>query len=153
MAEKIEAKTSHRCKASAQRVYEAWLKPDKVRAWMKASLQSMGLAGDVRQIEIAPRVGGAFLFTDMRDGAEARHWGTYAELEDSRKIAFTWIVDESEESDPSRVVLQLRPDGEGCIATLTHELDAKWADYIAQTENAWKCMLQATDAMLEEEGG
>ncbi|MDA2939161.1 SRPBCC domain-containing protein [Acidobacteria bacterium AH-259-A15] len=149
MTEKIEVKVSHRFKASAERVYDAWLKPDKVRAWMRTALQSMGLSGDIGQIEIDPKVGGAFLFTDIRDGTETRHWGTYLELERPHKIVFTWIVDESEESDPSQVVLTIQPEGEGCIATIIHEMDAKWADYVAQTENGWSCMMEATDVLLE----
>ena len=149
MTEKIEVKVSHRFKASAERVYDAWLKPDKVRVWMRTALQSMGLSGDIGQIEIDPKVGGAFLFTDIRDGTETRHWGTYLELEYPHKIVFTWIVDESEESDPSQVVLTIQPEGEGCIATIIHEMDAKWADYVAQTENGWSCMMQATDVLLK----
>jgi len=92
---------------------------------MRAALQSMGLSGDVGQIEIDPKVGGAFLFTDMRDGTEARHWGTYLELDRPRKIAFTWIVDLTEEPDPSKVTMTIELDGAGCAATIVHELDAK----------------------------
>ena len=149
MTEKIEVGVSHRFKASAERVYDAWLEPDKVRVWMRTASQSMGLSGDIGQIEIDPRVGGAFLFTDIRDGTETRHWGTYLELERPHKIVFTWIVDESEESDPSQVVLTIQPEGEGCIATIIHEMDAKWADYVEQTENGWSCMMQATEVLLE----
>ncbi len=149
MTEKIEVKVSHRFKASAECVYDAWLQPDRVRVWMRTALQSMGLTGEIGQIEIDPKVGGAFLFTDMRDGTETRHWGTYLELERPHKIVFTWITDESEESDPSKVTLTIQPDAEGCIASIIHEMDAKWADYVAQTENGWSCMMQATDVLFE----
>ncbi len=83
----------------------------------------------------------------MRDGTEARHWGKYLVQDRPRKIVFTWIVDLSEEFDPSRVTFSIEPDGEGCIATIIHELDAKWADYVAQTETGWSCMMRATDAL------
>lgn len=149
MAKKIKAKVSHRFTASAERVYDAWLDPDKVRVWMKTAGQSMGLAGDVRQVEIDPRVGGAFLFSDMRDGVETKHWGTYQELDRPRRIVFTWILDEAEESDPGRVSLAIQPNGTGCVATIVHEMDAKWAGYETQTKNGWSCMMQATDAFLE----
>ena len=150
MTERIKVEASHRFKASAERVYDAWLDPDKVRVWLKAALKNMGLSGDIGQIEVNPEVGGEFLFTDMRDGIETRHWGTYLELERPHKIVFTWItVDKSEESDPSRVVLTIQPDDEGCTATIVHELDAKWADYVSQTESGWSCMMQATDESLQ----
>ncbi|MCZ6617240.1 MAG: SRPBCC domain-containing protein [Gammaproteobacteria bacterium] len=151
MSEKIKVKVSHRFKASPERVYDAWLDPEKVRLWLRVSLQNMGLSGDIGQVEVNPIVGGDFLFTDIRDGIEARHWGTYLELERPNKIAFTWIVDESEASDPSRVVLTIQPEDEGCTATIVHELDAKWADYVSQTENGWNCMLRATDTLLENQ--
>lgn len=150
MTSKIEAKVTHRFKASADRVYDAWLDPKKARPWMEAALTKLGLAGDIQRVEIDARVGGKFFFSDMRDGTEARHWGTYLELDRPRKIAFTWIVDEAEESDPSKVALTIEPDGEGCIATIVHEMDAQWADYIAQTQSGWGCMLKAIDASLNE---
>ena len=149
MAEKIEVKVSHRFRAAAERVYDAWLDPDKVRVWMRTAGQRMGLSGDIGQIEIDPTVGGSFLFSDMRDGVETKHWGTYLELDRPHRIVFTWILDEAEESDPGRVNLTVEPDGEGCIVTIVHEMDAKWADYEEQTKNGWSCMMQATDALLE----
>ena len=88
MNAKIEARARHRFKATAEQVYDAWLDPDQVRLWMAASLKNFGLAGDIKRVEIDPRVGGKFFFSDMRDGEEARHWGTYLVLERPRKIVF-----------------------------------------------------------------
>ena len=113
------------------------------------ALQSMGLSGEIGRIEIDAKVGGAFLISDMRDGVEAKHWGTYLELERPRKIVFTWITDPSEEADPSNVSLKIEPDGEGCIVTIVHEMDAKWADFKEQTAYGWSSALQATDKVLE----
>jgi uncharacterized protein YndB with AHSA1/START domain len=70
----------------------------------------------------------------MRDGKEARHWGIYLELDRPRKIVFTWIVAESEEADPSVVTLTIQPEADGCIATIVHEMDATWAEYVSRTE-------------------
>lgn len=73
MSSKIEVNVSHRFNVSAETYYDAWLDPDKVRAWQRKSLQKMELSGEIGKIETDPKVGGAFLFTDMRDGVEARH--------------------------------------------------------------------------------
>ena len=148
MGAKIEARVSHHFKASPERVYDAWLDPGLVRAWMAAALKSLGLAGDIRRVEIDARVGGKFFFSDIRDGNEARHWGTYLELERPRKIAFTWIVDESEEADPSTVTLSIEPEASGCVATIVHELDAAWAEYVARTESGWARMLSEVERLL-----
>jgi uncharacterized protein YndB with AHSA1/START domain len=148
MSSKIEARVSHRFQAAAERVFDAWLNPEQVRAWMAAALQSLGLAGDIRRVEIDARVGGKFYFSDMRDGNEARHWGTYLELDRPRKIVFTWIVDESEEADPSTVTLTIQPERSGCVATIVHEIDARWAEYVERTERGWARMLGEVERLL-----
>jgi uncharacterized protein YndB with AHSA1/START domain len=148
MDSKIEAKVSHHFKSTAEQVYDAWLDPKKVRIWMAAALKSLGLSGDIQRIEIDAQVGGKFFFSDMRDGTEARHWGTYLELDRPTRIVFTWIVDESEEANPSKVTLTIHPEADGCMATIVHEMDKAWLDYVAQTENGWSRMLQQVDNIL-----
>ena len=44
MNSRIEARVSHRFKAPAERVYDAWLDPAQVRAWMAAALKSSATA-------------------------------------------------------------------------------------------------------------
>ncbi len=151
MANTIEVTVSHRFAASAERVYDAWLSPDKVRVWLTTALKNMGISGDVRKVEIDPAIGGKFLFTDIRDGVESRNWGTYLELEPPHKLVFTWMSDESEESDHSKVVVTIQRDGEGCVVTIIHEMDAKWADYESQAASGWSCMMQGMDSLLETE--
>jgi uncharacterized protein YndB with AHSA1/START domain len=148
MSSKIEARVTHRFKAPAERVYDAWLNPDQVRMWLGAALKSHGLSGEIRRIEIDPKVGGKFFFSDMRGGQEARHWGTYLELDRPRKIVFTWIVDESEETNPSTVTLTIQSEGTGSVATIVHEMDAKWIEYVSRTEGGWARMLGEVDRLL-----
>src|SRR6185295_4998121 len=95
------AKVTRRMSASPERVYDAWLDPAKLRAWMSAALKEMGLSGEIRRIEVDARVGGKFFFSDMRDAGEAKHWGSYRVLDRPRRIEFTWIVDAGQENDPS----------------------------------------------------
>ena len=72
----------------------------------------------------------------------------YLELEHPRKIAFTWIVDESDEADPSVVTITIQSESQECTATIVHEMDAMWAEYVSRTESAWARMLQAIDGFL-----
>ena len=90
MTSKIEAKVTHRFRSSADRVYDAWLTPEKARHWMEAALLKCGLAGDVRRIDIDARVGGSFFFSDMRDGAETKHWNWPCALPRARRPAAAW---------------------------------------------------------------
>ncbi len=83
----------------------------------------------------------------LRGGTEARHWGTCLELERPRKIVLTWITDESEESDPSKVFLTIEPDGQGCKSTNVHEMAAKWSEYVALTGNGWSRMMQTIEVV------
>jgi uncharacterized protein YndB with AHSA1/START domain len=102
----------------------------------------------MREVEIDACVGGKFTFSDMRDGAEARHWGTYLALDRPSRISFTWITSKSEEADPSVVALTIDPEGEGCTVRLVHQLDAQWADFVARTESGWARMLDRVDELL-----
>jgi uncharacterized protein YndB with AHSA1/START domain len=148
--ESVKARVSHRFAAAPERVYDAWLDPARLRVWMAAALQEMGIAGDIRRIEVDARVGGKFFFSDMRDAGEARHWGTYRVLDRPRKIEFTWIVDESLENELSVVTITIVPDGAGCEVTIEHEIAAGWAAYVEKTEAGWSRMLRAIDMMLTQ---
>jgi uncharacterized protein YndB with AHSA1/START domain len=142
------AKVTHRFAASPERVYDAWLEPAKMRVWMSAALKDMGLSGEMKRVEIDARVGGKFFFSDMREAGEAKHWGTYRVLDRPRKIEFTFIVEGSEESDPSVVTITIEPDGTGCVVTIIHTMAAEWASYVERVEMGWSRMLRAIDAML-----
>src|ERR671925_1853553 len=115
------AKVTHRFSASPERVYNAWLEPAKMGAWMSAALKQMGQPGEMKRVEVDARVGGKFFISDMRQAGEAKHWGTYRVLDRPRKIEFTWFVDESQEADPSVVTITIEPDGTGSRVTIVHE--------------------------------
>ena len=145
MVNSVEARVSEQCRSAAEQIFDAWLNPTRVRQWMAASLRSMGLPGDIRDIEIDTRPGGRFLFSDQRGDTTARHWGTYLEIDPPRRLVFTWNVDVNDEGDPSRVTLSLEPAGSGCVATIVHRMDARWADWVTATAETWGRMLRASE--------
>lgn len=151
---RIEAKVTHRFAASPERVYDAMLDLGKVRLWQQGWLQQAGIAGEISALELDLMVGGKFLFADRRAGGEARHWGEFLALERPRKISFTWIVDKSEEADPSVVtmIIEPEPDGPGSVVTLYNTMGAEWAEHLPQTEKGWQTMLWAIDGVLRAEG-
>jgi uncharacterized protein YndB with AHSA1/START domain len=140
------AEYEFRCRADA--VYQAWLSPALARRWMAAALESMGLPGDMRTVEIDPRVGGGFRFEDQRGAVLASHWGTYLVLEPPRTISFTWITDPADEDDPSVVTVQIESLAAGCVATVTQPLRPEWRDYVEQTTRGWSSMLRAMAACV-----
>ncbi|UGU32519.1 SRPBCC domain-containing protein [Mycolicibacterium smegmatis] len=147
MTDIIEARVEHRFEsATAEQVFDAWLDQGDVRAWMAAALRAHGLEGDIRRVEIDPRVGGRFFFSDVRDGAEAEHWGTYQALERPKLIEFTWFTSEDEEQNSTSLVrIEITPEPQGCSVVLTHKLDATFAEYREPTETGWRTMLTAVD--------
>jgi uncharacterized protein YndB with AHSA1/START domain len=150
MADTIEAKVTHKSPARPAAIYDAWLDPRQIRLWMSEALKQSGLPGEIVACGTDPVVGGAFLFTDRRDGGEARHWGHYRHLERPKRIVFTWITSEADANDPSKVTLILEPDpdGPGAVVTLYHEMLAKWDEHRERTERGWRQMLEQVDALL-----
>lgn len=152
MAKTVEATIVHEFKASPERVFDAWLDPVKVRAWSSQPILGRP-AADVRRVEINPRVGGRFTFSDMREDGEAVHWGTYLEIDRPRKLVFTWFTSEEEEKENNSVVaLNIEPRGTGCRATIVHSMDERWTEWVKQTEKGWGVMLGQIEAEFADIG-
>ncbi len=148
MSKTVEATVTHRFKASAERVFDAWLREDMAREWMKLPVPGFGPM-DVRRVEIDARVGGRFTFSDMRAEGEAVHWGYYLEIDRPRTLVFSWFTSAEEEAENSSIVtLTIAPLAAGCEVTLVHRMDAKWAEYVERTEFGWNSMLGKIDALL-----
>jgi uncharacterized protein YndB with AHSA1/START domain len=148
-ASTIEAKVTHRFRASPEEIYEAWLEPEIIRSWMSLDVPDKGI-GEVMTIETDPQEGGRFLFTDRRADGEARHWGNYTSLHRPHKIAFTWVTAADQEDEPSLVTIVILPHPAGGTAvTLTHDVDERWADYLGQVEKGWGVMLAQMEALLD----
>jgi uncharacterized protein YndB with AHSA1/START domain len=139
---RVEAKTVHEIEAPAERVFDAWLDPLELRSWAAQPVPGLPPA-DVRRVEVDARVGGKFTFSDMREEGEAVHWGYYLEIDRPRRLVFSWFTSEEEEQQNNSVVtLTIEARASGCRATIVHSVDARWADYVEQTANAWALMLR-----------
>jgi uncharacterized protein YndB with AHSA1/START domain len=130
--------------ASPERVFDAWLDPEMIGRWMFGPALR---EEEVLRIVADGRVGGTFSFLVRRQGEEIDHVGKYRVIDRPRRLVFTWgIAGESE--DESLVIIEIGPSGTGTELSLTHELDAKWADYASRTEAGWTRMLDALAATL-----
>ncbi len=154
VAKTTEVKVNRRFTVPPERVFDAWLDVETVREWMALPFAALdGRPVDVRRVEIAPRVGGRFTFSDMREHREAVHWGTYLEIDRPKRLVFTWFTSaEEEQTNNSVVTLTIEPDKEGCAATIVHQMDAKWADYVMQTQQGWSGMLGSIGQRLDAAG-
>ena len=100
-------------KASAKRIYDAWLDPK-----MFAALMSLDGAVTVTDAKTDPRVGGRFALMIHNGETEVPHAGTYLQLQPHTRIRFTW---ESPYVDAgSSVTIDLTPQGDMTEIALTH---------------------------------
>ena len=126
----------------SDQVFDAWIRPDLLRDWMSKPLAGSTAPTDIRKVETDPRIGGRFEFADMREDGLARAFGTYLVVDRPRELAFTWFTSEEEARDDHSVVRMAFQDTEqDCNVVLSHEMSAIYADYLRQTEAAWRHML------------
>ncbi|MPY91370.1 MAG: SRPBCC domain-containing protein [Luteitalea sp.] len=135
----IHLRVTRRFSASPERVFDAFLDPAKARQFMFATA-----SGQMVRVEIDARVGGSYNFTDRRDGEDAEHTGEYLEIDRPRRLMFTL----RQGSDVSRVIIEIVPLGTGCELTLTHEINAEWAEYAGRTKEGWTGILDGLAATL-----
>ena len=133
---------THRFTASAERVYDAWLDPEKVRRFLYATA-----AGEIVRCEVDARVGGKYVIVDRRNGEDVLHEGTYLELERPRRIVFTVCVPKYS-PDEDRVTIDIKPLAQGCELTLTTQTADEWAE---RTERGWAMILDVLDETLPRE--
>lgn len=138
----IIIRVRRRFDASAERVFDAWLDPERARKFLFSTS-----TGVMVRAEIDARVGGSFNFTDRRDGEDVEHIGQYLEIDRPKRLIFTFHT-ERNSTDLSRVTIEIAPVGAGCDLTLTHEMDAKWAEYKDRTEAGWTMILEGLGAVL-----
>jgi uncharacterized protein YndB with AHSA1/START domain len=142
----VKVSVSRHFDASPERVFDAWLDPEMIGKWMFGPALR---EEEVLRVVADARVGGAFSFLVRRQGKEIDHVGKYREIDRPRRLVFTWgIAGESE--DESLVIIEIAPQVTGAELTLTHEMDAKWADYASRTKAGWTKMLDALETALSE---
>lgn len=147
MADIVTARVAYEfADVGAAEVFDAWTQVALLRDWMEKPLAGSTEPPDIRKIETDPRVGGRFEFADMREDGLARCLGTYLAVERPRLLEFTWFTSEEEERDEHSLVrIEIAGAGSGCRVALSHDMSAAYADYLEQTETAWRHMLSSID--------
>jgi len=124
--------------ASAEDLFDAWLDPDSMSAWMKPR--------NIREThaENEPREGGAFRITMVRDdAASVLHTGTYRVIDRPHRLVFTWssphtdfrdsIVTVTFESLTSSTVVQIHQVGLPSAAEQAGHTDG-WSSALAELD-------------------
>jgi uncharacterized protein YndB with AHSA1/START domain len=115
MAAKPSLTLKRRINAAPEKVFSAWIDPEKVKRWMGP--------GEVKvlQVESDPRTGGRYRWLmQAPDGEHHDVSGVYREVVPNQKLVFTWAWKSTPERE-SLVTVEVKPDGDGSMLTLTHE--------------------------------
>ena len=115
MASKPSLALKRRLKAPPEAVYEAWTKPEKMIRWWGNTGHKTPIA------ETDLRVGGRFRVQFWTPDDEHHSVsGVYREIEPPTRLVFSWAWQSTPERE-SQVTVDLKPDNDGTILTLTHE--------------------------------
>lgn len=136
----IEVRATRYIEASPERVFDAWLVPRMLGQWMFGPRVRQE---NVMRLDVDPRVGGSFSLKVERNGQIIDHVGRYLEIERPHRLVFTWAVKGESDDEPSQVHIDIAASSSGCVLTLVHTMDAKWADYAQRAQDAWNTMLDA----------
>lgn len=129
-----------RIAVAPEQVFDAWLDPDQAGHWLFRTAD-----GVLERCEIEARVGGRFRIDERRGGDIAEHHGEFVELERPSRLAFDFWTSFSNER--TRVTIDIVPDREDSILTLTHE--GVWADWEEKTRQGWATILDGVARALE----
>lgn len=133
-------RVTRRFTASPERVFDAWLDPDKAGKFLFATA-----TGQMVRTQIDARVGGKFALVDRRNGEDIEHVGEYQEIDRPRRLVFSFCVPKFS-SDATRVAIDIVPLESGCELTLTHE--GVYEDYVTRTEAGWTKILEGLASTL-----
>lgn len=131
---------SRRFDASPERVWSGWTDPAVAQAWLFTTP-----ASEAHETLMDLRVGGAWSITDKRDGVTYEAIGRYLAVEPPSRLAFSFGMPQFSPAF-TRVTVEITPDGDGAILTLTQEGLAP--EHIPPTEQGWSEMFDALAGRL-----
>lgn len=148
MSGQPKAILTRRFAASPERVFEACTRPELLARWFSPK------PFDVCEFEADVRVGGRFAFRMTGAPGEYAAEGIYRELVPARRLVLTWTwtdgpADEPPDDATSLVTIDLKPDGDGTMLTLTHEGLADQAQVDSHAEG-WMQTFDKLAHLLEE---
>ncbi|TLS50716.1 SRPBCC domain-containing protein [Paenibacillus antri] len=150
---KTKAEITRRFDFPAERVFDAWLRPETAGLWL---FTSEGSDPSGRIVEMDPRVGGKWRMVDRRGGVDYEADGEYLEIDRPRRIVFTFRMKMFSDTTDT-VIVEFAPSANGGCAmrftqeiTVPHDDDLSPADvermlseYKAGTVHGWNEMFDA----------
>ena len=127
--------------ASPEAVFDAWTTPAHMANWL-----SPMTTASVPRLDL--RVGGEFQI-DMRAAeTDYVHTGKYLEIDRPHKLVFTWHSEGTQQQE-TVVTLEMAPDGDGTMLTLSHERFPT-ADSRDNHEKGWTVIIEKLDGVFAQ---
>lgn len=141
---RITLTVSRQFDAAPETVFDAWLDAESIAQWLFATP-----GGVMEHVRVTPRVGGGFEVFERRGSSLAEHYGTFVEIDRPRRLEFDFRTER--DAPATRVTVSFETRGGGCFVTLTHSLDAAWAEYSERVKAGWAGILEGLDSALQGE--
>ena len=138
----VTVRVTRRFDASAERVFGAWLDPATLGRWLYATAD-----GQMLRVEVDPCVGGGYAIVERRPAGDAAHYGRYLDIDRPHRLVLTLALEPDAQGDG--ITVDIAPDGDGCVLTLTHEMAAEHAPYADRTEHGWTTVLASLARHLD----
>lgn len=94
-------------------VFDAWTTPGHMAQWLSPMTTASVPVLDLR-------VGGEYQIDMHGEGEDYVHTGKYLEIDRPHRLVFTWHSEGTQQQE-TIVKLEMKPDGDGTLLTLTHE--------------------------------
>lgn len=150
MSEGLKVQVSKVIRASRERVFEAWTKPEVMRQWFGPANM------DTAEAENDLRVGGSYRVAmqkceeraaNVTTGPISVATGVYREIVPNERVSFTWNGNWAPEEE-SLVTVTLKDVAGGTEVTITHERFLTTAS-MSGHEQGWVGSLQKLAGLLE----
>lgn len=123
-----------RIAAPARVLFEAWLDPASIAAWM------LPFDTTLTEAQTDPEVGGSYrIVMHQPDGKTVEHIGKYLEIDPPRRLVFTWASPATQHKDSLVTIEFVESDG-ATEVSLTHE---QLPEFMAQAHvGGWTSALE-----------
>lgn len=132
---------TRRYAAPPEQVFDAWLDPVGLGAWLFATP-----GGVMKTVTVDPRVGGRFLVAEQRGAVLAEHHGEYRVIDRPHRLVFAFA--DTAMAQKTEVTVEIEPVAGGALLTLTHRLDPAWEAHRDSARRGWGGILDGLDLTL-----
>jgi uncharacterized protein YndB with AHSA1/START domain len=142
-AERPSLTLTRRFRAQPEKVWAAWIDPEKLIGWFCTTKAKPGSL----RAELDVRIGGRYRISfDMESGEYSEVGGVYREVVPNEKLVFSWAWHSTPERE-SLVTVSVRPDGAGSLMVFTHE---QFFDETARDNHAkgWNELFEQLEQVL-----